>query len=55
MNKDNSEPNDRKNKKTMFDRINKKSRSKKDNLDPKNGERHNAEKPPETGQGKVTW
>ncbi len=55
MEKGNSDPKERKNKKTMFDRINNKSRSKKDNLDPKNGERHNTEKPSESGQGKVTW
>lgn len=41
MGKENSDPKDRK---KMFDRINKKSRSMKNNLDSKNGERHNAEK-----------
>ncbi len=55
MKKKDIELQERKNKKNIFDSINKNSRSKNDNLDLKNGERHNAEKPSESGHGKVTW
>ena len=55
MKEKDTDPKERKNKKTIFDRINKKSRSKNDNLDLKNGERHKAEKPSESDHGKVSW
>ncbi len=55
MGKDNEDSKERKNRKTAFERINKKSRSNKDHLNQSNGERANDTKPSDSGVRKVTW
>lgn len=53
--KDNKESQERKNRKTAFERSNKKSRSSKDHLEQDNGERSSSNKPSDSKYYKGNW